>query len=79
MAWLCFHRPIQPTAILVGQFVSIFGRPSHRLNSKTVLSKLLTKAKTISWPQSPANDRTQITWSNWEDDIRMAVQHMLPN
>ncbi|MBA6328517.1 hypothetical protein H4J46_11280 [Colwellia sp. MB02u-6] len=76
-AWLCLHRPIQPVAILEDLSVVIFGRPSHQLNSKTAWLELLTKAQAISWPESPANDRSKISWSNWEQDIRVAVQKWL--
>lgn len=76
-AWLCLHRPIQPIAILEDPSIIIFGRPSHQLNSKTAWLKLLTKAQAISWPESPANDRSKISWSNWEQDIRLAVQKWL--
>ena len=33
-SWLCFHRPVQPIAVLKGPSVSVFGRPSHRLTQK---------------------------------------------
>ena len=78
MAWFCLHRPIQPVAILQNSSVLVFGRPSHRLNSKTSLSELLTKASIISWPKSPANDRSQISWASWEKDTRLSVQNSLP-
>jgi len=74
MAWLCFHRPVQPIEILKGPSVAVFGRPSHQLNSKIAWLELLAKAQAISWPESPANDRSKISWSNWEEDIRLAVQ-----
>ncbi len=73
-AWLCFHRPLQPLEILRNQSFSIFGRPGHHLISELKWHELLTKVKAISWPESPAENHSKISWTNWVDDIRRSLE-----
>jgi hypothetical protein len=74
-AWLCFHRPIQPIEVLNNSRVRIYGRPSHRLNSEEEFRRqVLEQAQSVSWPGSPENDRSTLSWSTWTRDIEGTVR-----
>lgn len=74
-AWLCFQRPVQPVNVLSNSKVRIYGYPSHRLNSEEEFRvKVLDQAQTVSWPASPANDRSKLSWSTWAKDIESRLR-----
>lgn len=73
-AWLCFSRPIQPTAVAVLPTVRIYGRPAHRLNSEEEFKELLATAQAVSWPESPWNNPAGFSWTTWVRDIEAAAK-----
>ena len=79
IAWLCFSRPVQPVTVLKASKVSVYGRPSHRLNSEEEFRReVLDKAQFVSWPESPHHDYSKLSWSTWTGDIERTLKKAFP-
>ena len=79
IAWLCLSRPVQPVTVLKTSQVSVFGRPSHRLNSEDEFRReVLDKAQFVTWPESPHHDYSRLSWSTWTRDIESLLKKALP-
>jgi hypothetical protein len=72
---LCFHRPIQPTAVVEQRDVRIYARPAHHStkDETDIFNKNLSNAKAVESPESPWNDPERLSWRSWKIDIDVAV------
>jgi hypothetical protein len=71
----CFHRPIQPTAVVERRDVRIYARPAHHSNKQEtdLFNEKLSNAKAVESPESPWNDPARLSWRSWKVDIDAAV------
>jgi hypothetical protein len=72
-AALCFHRPIQPSAVASTRSSKLWARPAHRINSEVEFNAVLSQYRGIQWPESPSNDATRLSWPTWQRDLSSSV------
>ena len=74
LRWLCFSRPIQPVEIYSGNGVRVFARPAHTLHSEFKFQQdVLATAVAVSWPDSPVNIPSLISWEGWAKQAASAL------
>ena len=77
-AWLCFHRPVQPSHVLDSSSLQVFGKASHYIDPQGRFGKeVLPKATSIRWPESPATNPAHVSWKTWQTDISKALKPVL--
>ena len=57
------HRPRPAELIFSGKIVKVYGLPSHRIQFPEKFNDILSRAKSTSWPDSPANNG-RLSWEH---------------
>lgn len=69
------HAPPQPDRIFADERVRVYARPSHRLtiSDQQFRDDFMRKATQTSWPESPWNEPSRLSWGSWQADLRRAL------
>jgi hypothetical protein len=68
------HRPIPARLVHDGTSVRVYAQPSIRLVSEQRSREVLQQAaETGGCPRAPYNGATQLSWSNWQEDLNRAL------
>jgi hypothetical protein len=67
---LTMHAPPQPARIFADECIRVYARPSHQLTiSEEQFGDQMRRATATSWPESPWNDPSRLSWKSWQADL----------
>ena len=74
-AWMCHHRPIQPTHVVDLTGLRVYARPSGHSDAeeKRFFDNQLSASNGVKSPESPWNDPKQFSWQTWRIDLKSAL------
>jgi len=75
LAWMCHHRPIQPTHVVDLMRLRVYGRPSGHSDAeeKRFFEIQLSASNGVKSAESPWNDPKQLSWQSWRIDLKSAL------
>ncbi len=67
-------RPVTPAFVVAKGPVKVYATPTNLVDSQKRFDEILKKYYGVCWPDSPANNPKLLSWKDWRQKLREAIE-----